>query len=243
MVVNNSKLYFRQFPSETFQEDIVIENPSDKPIELQVLMADWTRDSLGTKQYVPAGTLPQSCADWLQIQPQVALIQAKSSLKVSVSLTAPASIKPEDGEKNTMIFLRQTDPLTAQQTDEQGVKTNIEILYQVGVHVYYIHPSLQQKAISIEKFWYDDNENLILGLKNTGEVDLNTNIALEFTHQETGEEIKLLDQDIQVAFMPNDFRYVSIPVPENLSGRYSVLAIIDLGEDSDLEVGVLEVGF
>lgn len=242
IAVNNGKLFFEGVTGEVLNQTLTVSNPTDDAVQLQIFLGDWKRDSLGIKQYSEPGTLGHSCANWLNINPPVAVIPPQGKINLNIQLSVPETYQITSGVQNAMIFLRQMKPFKPKIAGaEEKLESDIQVLFQVGVHVYYTHPALQKKAIAIQDFQKKDNHQILLALQNMGEVELTAYTQLELTNLVDGTEIKLFEKPYQLSFMPDDFRYVSIELPETLpKGKFSALAIVDIGMDYDLEVGILE---
>ena len=52
--VNNGRLFFNGAPGERDAKEIVLTNPTNKKVLLQLSFQDWVRDTFGIKQYSEA---------------------------------------------------------------------------------------------------------------------------------------------------------------------------------------------
>ena len=246
--VDNGRLFFDKLPGERDSRDIVLTNPTNEKIIFQLSFQDWVRDTFGIKLYNEPGTLNHSCADWASVNQTSIELPPMSEKTIIVEMKPPSDITPADGVHNAMLFIRQIkDPYNRVATDG-NLKSSINATFQIGVHLYYIHPSLQQKELAIKGFQFDDqtNENnrkFLIKLENVGETVVDGNIKLELTHSDSGVEYRPFDNHpVAVAFMPNDVRYVRLDLPNDLpAGKYSALAIVDIGASHDLQMAVIDV--
>ncbi|MFK7933177.1 MAG: hypothetical protein AB8G22_06680 [Saprospiraceae bacterium] len=240
--VNNGKLFFDPFPGQEQTQQLLIANSGNQPITLQSNFMDWKRDSLGIKHYADAATLAHSCASWVTVNPPNIVIPANGKATVEVTVKAPDDFDVAAGVQNTMLFLRQLKN-TIPAAGANQLQSSIQTVFQIGVHVYYTHPALVNKAMIINDLQYADGEKAIqLELENTGETILEAFMQFELTNMETGEEIKLFERSRGANFMPTDVRQFKFNLPENIpAGKYSVTSIVDIGADQDLLLGVLEI--
>jgi hypothetical protein len=69
---------------------------------------------------------------------------------------------------------------------------------------------------------------------NTGEIQIQCKATLTLTNTSTGEEIKL--DRVEFPMFPEGKRVVRFAIPEKTpKGKYSALAILDIGEDKELQ--------
>lgn len=243
IAADKGRLYFTGAEGDVLFEDLTLNNPTETPLHLQVFYGDWKRDSTGVKQYSLPGTLAHSCSEWLSVSPQVITVPATEKVTVRVRMEVPADYAAEEGVKNSMIYFRQMKAAKRSHVSADGVRSEINVLFQLGVHAYFSPASLQQKAIALQSMTTDSLTRVTVGLENTGQTLLTASIRLELTDLATGNEINVLPKPLLVPFMPQDFRYVRLDLPADLPpGRYSALVITDIGPEHDLELGILEFG-
>ncbi len=244
--VDNGRLFFNSAPGETESREITLTNPTDKPVLLQMSFKDWNRDTFGVKQYAEPGQMKHSCAEWASVDQMSIELAPRSEKVLKVDMKPPSNVTSKNGVYNTMLFIKQIkDPYTRVASDG-NLKSSINANFQIGIHLYYIHPSLKQKELSIQGFTMDADQKasqLLLKLENVGETVVDGNVKLELTHKDSGKEYRLFDtHPVTAAFMPSDIRVVSLELPENIpSGNYSALAIVDIGSDHELQMAVIEI--
>ena len=246
--VDQGRLFFKNVPGESQTKEIVLTNPTKEKVILQMSFSDWSRDENGIKNYVEANTSGHSCASWVNLSSSSVEIPPMSEKTLRVEMTPPSDFKAKQGVQNTMLFISQIrDPLARTNTGG-NLKSSIDVAFQIGVHVYYIHPSLQKKELAIKGFKIDTNNDastaqLMLKLQNVGETVVDGSIKIELTHAETGKEFRLFEKHpISAAFMPNDVRSVPLELPAELpAGAYSALAIVDIGPAHDLQMAMIDI--
>jgi hypothetical protein len=167
---------------------------------------------------------------------------------VTVEMTPPGNISSSDGVFNAMLFIRQLKDPYARVATGGKLQSSISATFQIGVHLYYIHPSLQQQELAIKGFKFEgqkdrSNSMFKIKLKNIGETVVDGHIKLELTHVESGKEYRPFDRHpVSAAFMPNDVRFVTLDLPDDIpAGKYSALAIVDIGASHELQMAVIDV--
>ncbi|MCB0664069.1 MAG: hypothetical protein KDC24_15085, partial [Saprospiraceae bacterium] len=113
--------------------------------------------------------------------------------------------------------------------------------------IYYTHPALAKKGMEIRKFNLNPalpEQQVELALKNTGEVITEGFVQVEFTDKNTGAEYRVLDQSYGANFLPGDLRYFYFPLPQDMpNGEYTAMAIIDIGSEEELIIGMKDFQF
>ena len=247
--VNNGRLFFNGVPGQREVQEIVLTNPTSEKVLFQLSFQDWVRDTFGVKQYTNPNTLKHSCAGWASVDATSIELAPMSEKTVSVEMAPPANITPTNGVYNSMLFIRQIKDPYARVSTGGNLQSSINATFQIGVHLYYIHPSLNQQEVAIRGFQFDTpgddsrQARFMIKLKNVGETVVDSNIKLELTNANSGKEYRPFDKHpVSAAFMPNDVRYVTLDLPENIpAGKYSALAIVDIGASHDLQMAVIEV--
>jgi hypothetical protein len=246
--VDNGRLFFKGAPGEQQSQELTISNPTDKKVIVQIAYQDWVRDEYGTKNYAEAGSMKKSCAPWTSVKENTIELAPMSEKIIQVEMTPPAGLTAKDGVHNSMLFLKQIkDPYERVAADGK-LKSSISATFQIGVHLYYIHPSLSQQELSIQGFQFEESNSesgpvFLIKLENIGETLVDSSIKLELTDKSSGKEYRPLDaQPLTAAFMPADVRYVSIDLPQDIpAGKYSALAIVDTGAANDLQMAMIDV--
>ncbi|MEZ5056081.1 MAG: hypothetical protein R2879_03500 [Saprospiraceae bacterium] len=245
--INNGKLFFSALPGEQETIDVLLTNPNPEEIILQAFFKDWYRDSLGQKIYQEPGTLGTSCAEWVSVEPVNIVVPSEGNAVARVKMDVPVDYDILEGVKNTMLFVKQIKDPSKGGENQQALKSSMEVVFQIGIHIYYSHPGLTKKGMEIKSFSMnpaDPNKQITLALENTGEVITEGFIQIEFTNQETGQEYRILDQALGANFLPEDYRNFYFRLPENLpSGKYTAMAIVDIGSDEELILGVKDFEF
>lgn len=246
--VNQGRLFYNGAPGEREVKEIVLTNPTNEKVLFQLSFQDWERDTFGVKQYTDASSLKHSCASWATVSETSIELPPMGEKTVTIEMAPPSNIKPTDGVYNTMLFIRQIKDPYQRVSTGGNLQSSIAATFQIGVHLYYIHPSLQQQELAIKGFQFEDQSNepnskFLIKLQNVGETVVDGSIKLELTNSETGKEYRPFEaHPVAAAFMPNDVRYVTLDLPSDIpAGKYSALAIVDIGASHDLQMAVIEV--
>jgi hypothetical protein len=245
--INNGKLFFSALPGDHETIDVLVTNPNADEIILQAFLKDWFRDTLGQKIYQEPGSMGTSCAEWVSVEPENIVVPAEGNAIVRVKMDVPEDYDLNEGVKNAMLFVRQIKDPSKGGENQRALKSSMEVVFQIGIHIYYSHPGLTRKGMEIKSFSMNPSnpeKQICLALENTGEVITEGFIQIEFTNQETGKEYRILDQALGANFLPDDYRNFYFRLPENLpSGKYTAMAIVDIGSDEELILGVKDFEF
>jgi hypothetical protein len=234
--IQPSILEFHVVPGVTESQVIRISNMSDAKVSFQAYLADWLRDSTGAHHYYKPDTLSRSCASWITTDKNFIEVAAGKSADLLVRLQAPLNPDEFKQMKWAMLFLQSADEQDSADRKNKQFNTKIKELLRVGVHIYQTPPAVTQvsaKAVTLkpvegEKNAYD------FYMVNTGETMLQCKVHLALTNIETGKEFK--SDMIEFPVFPDGKRTVRLAVPATVpKGKYSALAILDIGEDAALE--------
>lgn len=199
---------------------------------------DWWPSEDGRQSfYRKAGTLKQSCAPWVALNPVEAIIEPGETLDLKISVSIPQS--PDSGGYWCVLTVDEIlDPTV--QTD--GITMRFLASVSVGIFVY-IEPVERAAQITNVSILPDRAE---VRLTNQGNSPLGVEGRIEF--RRPGEEKPAAVVQInRRTVVPEPVRTVllSSQLPENNvlpSGRYLVRVILDIGLDSYIGVEkVLEV--
>jgi hypothetical protein len=223
-------------PGATESQSITITNLSKKKMIFEASLADWLRDSTGAHQYFKADTLSRSCANWVSVSKNLIELMPGQTENILVKLRAPLDPSQDKEMKWAMLFLQSVSEQDSSTRNKKKVSTKINEIVRVGIHIYQTPPQLTKmsaKALSFTPVAGEKN-TYEFAMANTGDVMLTCKAHLELTNIVNGSETKL--DNIEFPVFPGGNRKIKLTVPENLlSGKYSALAVLDLGEDMPLE--------
>lgn len=234
--IQPSILEFHVTPGVAESQVIRISNASDTKVSFQAYLADWLRDSTGAHHYYKPDTLNRSCASWVTTDKEFIEVLPGKSEEIVVRLQAPLDSKMFKQMKWAMLFLQSAEEQDSTDRKSKQFNTKIKELLRVGVHIYQTPPSVAQmsaKAITMKPVPGEIN-TYDFYMVNTGETMLQCKVHLALTNIETGKEFRL--DKIEFPVFPEGERIVRLVIPNTVpKGKYSALAVLDIGEDASLE--------
>lgn len=234
--IQPSILEFHVLPGTTESQVVRISNLSDKKIGFEAYLADWLRDSTGAHQYFKPDTLGRSCASWVKLDKNFIEVGPGESTELLVRLQGPDDPKLFNQMKWAMLFLQSVSEQDSANRNNKQFNTQIRELLRVGIHIYQTPAaatSLSAKALTLKAVAGEANAYDFY-MENTGAVMLQCKVHMELTNIETGREIKL--DRIEFPVFPDSKRKVRLVIPQDVpKGKYSALAILNIGEDVPLE--------
>jgi hypothetical protein len=234
--IQPSILEFHVTPGVTESQVIRISNTSESKVSFQAYLSDWLRDSTGGHHYYKPDTLSRSCAAWITTDKNFIEVEPGKSAELLVRLQAPLDPGLFKQMKWAMLFLQSAAEQDSADRKNKQFSTKIKELLRVGVHIYQTPPSVTQmsaKAISLKPV-EGQNNAYDFYMINSGETMLQCKAHLELTNIVTGAAIRL--DKIEFPVFPDGKRTVRLNIPDSVpKGKYSALAILDIGEDASLE--------
>jgi hypothetical protein len=233
--IQPSVLNFHLGPAALEAQPVRITNLSGNKVIFQAYLADWLRDSTGGHQYFRPDTLGQSCASWVHLSRDFIEVEPGKTEELMVRLNTPSDLDKLKEMKWAMLFLQTADEKDSASRNKKQVEAQVKEILRVGVHIYETPPAVNNKsgkAISLlqgkEKNTYE------LLMKNAGDVMLQCKGYMELTDPATGKSYKT--EKVEFPVFPGGVRKVTLALPADLpKGKYSALAILDMGEDVPLE--------
>ena len=227
-------LSFNVEAGRTQTQTVKVTNASDKKLSFQAYLGDWLRDSAGGHSYYRPDTLKRSCATWVSMSRNFIEVLPGQTEEILITMTGPSNEAAFKEMKWAMLFVQTVQEQDAPKATKE-VQTKVRETVRVGVHIYQTPSSVikaSAQALSLrpakEKNAYD------FSVVNTGEVMLQCKATLTLTNTLTGEEIKL--DRVEFPIFPDGKRIVNFPISDKTpKGKYSALAILDIGEDKELQ--------
>ncbi len=236
VAIQPSILDFRLSPGARETQVIRITNLSNKKVSFEAYLADWLRDSTGAHQYFRPDTLDRSCASWVSLDKNFIEVAPNTTQELMVRLNVPSSAAGPDRMRWAMLFLQSADERDSSAAKNKQVNTQVKELLRVGVHIYQTPPSanvLKGKVIALKELSSEERA-YEFHMQNVGDAMLNCKAHLELTSIETGKEFRL--DNIEFPVFPGAKRKLKITIPSTVpAGKYSALAVLDIGEDYPLE--------
>jgi P pilus assembly chaperone PapD len=214
---------------------VTLSNDSKSRIQFRLYLADWLRDSVGGHEYLAPGTLSRSCSRWISVDPAFVELEPGKTAKVQVRMQLPDSAAAAEEMKWSMLFVETVDEQKSFGVSK--METMVKNLLRVGVHIYQTPPGINQKATSITGFAADPAQprTYLLSCRNTGKTMLGCKSYLELTSLQDQKKTRIDARELPM--FPDQMRVISFRIPDSLpKGKYSMLGVIDAGDDVPLEV-------
>jgi P pilus assembly chaperone PapD len=232
-----SRLYFNNTAAGSKSQKIVVTNPSEKPLEIGVTIADWDYDSLGNNRIYDAGKLKTSASKSIKVLPgSYFTILPNETKELTIQFKPTAQKTPY---QTGMIFFTQLNPGAAAKSNGAALKVTVRI----GVKVYYSSQGESADAAIDIKDLKDVGEGadkkLQLTLQNSSGSWVNGKCKWEVLNTASGSKTALPEQEFYT--LPGDKRVLRLPVPGTLpKGKYTATAVLTYGKAKDVKVAELE---
>lgn len=231
--VSPTKLDFTCEPGQVQTKTVTIRNHSNTKQQFNLILGDMQKDSTGksSTKVVPN----RSCKDWIVLNPSFFDLNSNESREVKVSMQVPP------GQNNTrwaMIYVQPTEEQTSMAADK-AMRTGIKVKPRIGIRVTqspksntnYNATISELKEITQPK---DSLRTFEVKVHNIGDKIIEGKVYLILSDLVTAKEIKA--KPVKVSVLPDNKRIVKLKMPPNVpSGKYSLAAILDYGNNSALE--------
>ncbi len=200
--------------------------------QFKVHVEDWWRSEDGRESfYKPPGTIPQSCAPWIKLNPVEAAINAGETLDVRLSISIPKDAKP-GGYWCALTTDEVLDPL---KVNPEGVGVRFLASLSIGVFVNVGPVNRSAKIIDVQM-----GEEASVKLRNEGNCPLRVEGRFEFIPVGQTKPVARIDFPQTTAlYAPINITTLRAHLPDSKtlpSGKYLVRAILDIGLDHYLGV-------
>jgi len=200
--------------------------------QFKVHVEDWWRSEDGRESYYkPPGTIPQSCAPWIKLNPMEAAINAGETLDVRLSISIPKDAKP-GGYWCALTTDEVLDPL---KVNPEGVGVRFLASLSIGVFVNVGPVNRSAKIIDVQM-----GEEASLKVRNDGNCPLRIEGRFEFIPVGQTKPVARVDfAQTTALYAPINITTMRAQLPDSKvlpSGKYLVRAILDIGLDHYLGV-------
>lgn len=239
-----SSVEFKLAPGQSKSYDITVENTSDKEESFIVSTSDFAYNDRGDMKFFPAGTTKQSCSNYLTVSSSFLKLNPNSKTKVTVMMNLPEGVT--NTTKWGLVSIRSEKEFTGQAADKSVVRAGLIITPEIAVKVLQTPPGLSAKKININDFielqvtQADSNRVFLVKMSNDGEILTKFKVYLTLSNLETLEEQTI--EPIDMALLPNVKSEKKLNLPKGVKpGTYSLAAILDYGDEYDLEGMEMEI--
>jgi hypothetical protein len=200
--------------------------------QFKVHVEDWWRSEDGRESYYkPPGTIPQSCAPWIKLNPMEAAINAGETLDVRLTVSIPKEAKP-GGYWCALTVDEVLDPL---KVNPEGVGVRFLASLSIGVFVNVGPVTRSAKIVDVQI-----GEEATVKVRNDGNCPLRVEGRLEFIPVGETKPIAKIDfPQTTSLYAPINITTMRTRLPDSKmlpAGRYLVRAILDIGLDHYLGV-------
>lgn len=226
--INPTKIRLTIPPGESKSGVIEVENPGDDALIVKAYLQDWAYSSSqnGSKEFMPSGSTPLSCSNWVSIYFSDFVIPGKG--KQTLNYTVKVPVGAQGGHYAVLFFESLLSKPSLKDSAELGVVIRMGALF-------YIEPegTIKRSAeISnpvLEKDLQDKSLKISLDLKNTG----NTDITASGTFHIMDKKGMILARSEfnDVFTFPGDKAKFEASWKEALpKGKYDLIFTIDIGK-------------
>ena len=175
--IDKPKVRISVAPGAYDSGEIKIENTGKDPLSIKVYLEDWVyAEQAGGKEFMPKGTTPLSCSNWITFYPADFKLVPNGAQTVRYTVNVPADAK--GGHYSVLFF--ETGGENVEGLNPQGNTVVIKVLNRLGA-LFYVEPEgTIQKSAELKNLNISLNlNNLIVAADfvNTG----NTNITAKGT--------------------------------------------------------------
>jgi P pilus assembly chaperone PapD len=159
-------------PGGHVSDEIKIENNGKEPLEVRAYLEDWVYKSQdGGKEFMPKGTTPLSCANWINFNPMDFKIPPGGEQIVRFTLSVPEDAK---GSHFAVLFF-EVGGGNMPAVDQQGNNISVKVYNRLGA-LFYVNPEgTVAKKAEMKNLNLSQNMNKLsvtADFLNTGNADL-----------------------------------------------------------------------
>ncbi len=216
-------------PGGASSNTIIVKNKGDTPITIETNVEDWVYGLDGKREFRPAGSTPLSCATWIEVSPQSAVIPPHENRPFNFTLRAPESAV---GGHYAAIFFTASG---GEMEDEKGMQ--VRLMGRIGSIIFQETEGRVNRMGTIPVFNIskpDNNNPLIVKyvFKNEGNVFIKGKSNLSILDKK-GNVIGRADSENEFGTLPQDVREDTIKWFGSLpKGSYDLVLTVDIGEQS-----------
>ncbi|MDD2751616.1 MAG: hypothetical protein PHN59_00595 [Candidatus Omnitrophica bacterium] len=171
--IDKSKIRLSVVPGKQAYGEINLENPNKEARAMRLYLSDWRYLSAadGTKEFVPAGTLENSCAPWITFSPAEFVLPPFSKQRVSFSVKVPP--EASGGYYAALFFETQLGKVGKTEVEREA---NIDLKIRIATLFYVEAEGMVDRGFKFGDFSVkkEGASSLLMKLdfKNTGNVDI-----------------------------------------------------------------------
>ncbi len=217
-------------PGQTLTETVTILTDAVKEQQVQVEVSDFTLSPIGELSTLPAGSIEESAAPWIQPEVTDFTLAGAEGRDFNLSITIPDDPNLE-GTYHAMVFFTVVPP----PTDTSGI--GVITTTQIGLTIYVTILGTEDNSSELVDFYQDEPETLSFAVANLGNTVARLSGKIEL-RDENGDAKYIIELPDTPILRGNE-REVTVDLPEDIEpGFYVALALIE-DSRSGLLVGEL----
>lgn len=212
-------------PGGRLTDVFYVRNNANRPIRLKVYPENWWLKEDGTPSFVGQQAVSFSCKDWIKVNPFDFRLQPGEMKQVRYTISVPENV--EAGGYHAAVSFENV-PETPEGMRLGQVAFTAKIAAAVYVVVGRVEPQGTLEEVLLEKS--ANNQILKIKVANSGKTHfrLKGEVVIKNAQGKKVSTLEVPDEPV----LPGSWRYVSIPLKENLSpGSYRLEVRIDIGRE------------
>ncbi len=234
--VSPVKFYFNAEPGTSQVKNLMVKNHSERTQSFLISMGDFTINSAGQKEFVPAGTNKRSISNWLTITPTFFELAPNQEQQIAVSIQPPVD---EYGSRWGVIYVRPTVERQTFQADKElaaGMTISPQIIVEVFQTSAVPAAVLSAKIDQLREVETTNSSERRFSaiITNNSDIILQGNVFLILSEIQTGTEKVFPPQSY--AMFPKSSQRILLTLPADIpKGTYALAAVLDYGSTQTLE--------
>lgn len=219
---------FRLQPGQSAEGRFVLLNASNDTTSARVYLTDYRYTADGNTTYDEPGTLPRSCAPWIEVADRQPELKAGESRSISFRVAVPREVRLS----GTYWCLVMIEPLSLDEPSAPGtvrvrsiVRYGLQIVVQVGESAA-AKPRIFNQSVALER----GTRALCFDLSNDGERSFRPKIEVRLFDGQ-GRAISTL-QGRTTQVLPETSVHQSFPLQNLGSGEYLAFIVLDSDDET-----------
>lgn len=213
-----ARLELRGAPGQTLSETITILTDALNEQQVQVEVSDFTLSPVGEVSTLPAGSLTESAAPWIETEVTAFTLAGAEGRNFNVSIAIPDDPNLQ-GTYHAMVFFTVVPP----PTDTSGI--GVITTTQIGLTIYVTISGTEDNASELLDFYQDDPHTLSFSVANLGNTVMRLGGTIEL--RDDGGNVKYAIEVPDAPVLRDNEREVTVELPQDIEpGFYVALALI-----------------
>jgi len=197
-----------------------VTNEGGAPAQVTIYLGDWDRREDGEHRFQPIGTLPHSCARYLQVFPLSLRLPPGARQAVRLAITGSDSLATACWG---IAFVETSAPAA-------GTGRQITYVTRLGVKIYVLPPGLTKEG-EVEDMALQRGDSgakrIAITFHATGGMPLWVRGTVEYRRADNS--VAATDSIAEFPVLPDARRRITLPLHRLARGTYVALALLDYG--------------